>query len=970
MEYLYSRFEEDKDDYDYHLELSFVEIYNETIIDLLVDDGAKRPTGGLKLLENEKNRVSIAGVTLKRPKSVDEVMELVKRGNEKRSTQATNANAESSRSHAVLQMNIGRVSRGTQVDLQKQVVRQCVTSATLSIIDLAGSERAAATASLKNNSARQKEGAKINQSLLALSGCIAALCAKPTRGVRVHVPYRNSLLTRLLKFSLGGNCRTVMVVCISPSSKDIDDTNNTLMWANRAKDVSTKVSQNTQGVDVRMQHYLQRIDELVRKNEELEMEKAAGPKVTENAAVLLRRERDRQEARQALDGLDVEVELSQPIIVEGAEKRALWDVSQLTVTALLQRIQDLQAEVNAKGAAIVARDVAYLRSRIEDEQSKYQKNTLVHKIVQREVTKTRTIEKHVENVSNQSFDDLPEAEKERLKLQLDQKRMSVDMQVYAAREKGYRAMHRHHANMQAITHQHINSIKERMDALASEMMGAGGTSTAFALKLRAMVAESDTVLSTVHGYLAPITDTLPPPVSFKDVEAFNLPPTPAPQRSRMSLAFPMARADPLSPIKPMVAPVQLLQPPPGPVFNMNAGGPPSFPAPPVNNAVARLRGVPLVSGSPRRKTPGSPAKLKHINKRSAMKKAPTTSALKPSSPSNLPQAGPSKEFRFKSDDSINEEKTISDVDTGSSSENSPGNNSEEWVDDHEQEDEVRELAAPLPKARLGLPSRSLAMGPLGTQPAAPRSRLSMAPIPAPDITLVAENDWRAARARASALNAVPEVNAEPPIFGQPAGNTSKLGTMAPPLTRPTKSSPLAESRMNPPAAISRLQAPTAASTAKMNADVSMTLPTIRDTRRESIAHQTRTRRISGTSQYRRPSLAPTKPDVDTVNELPSFMRPTQSSTASLGPASRRVSMMPISSSLSRPQITVSSGARASISASSSMTSTRGVLGLKSRASVAEFGSSAGTGMGMSLSSRPSISNLRAPMAGGGKAQWK
>jgi kinesin family protein 18/19 len=985
MEYLYSRFEEDKDEYDYHIELSFVEIYNEMIIDLLVDEapkteGQKTGGGGLRLLENEKNRVSIAGVTLKRPKSVDEVMEHVRRGNEKRATQSTNANAESSRSHAVLQINIGRVSRGTQVDLQKQVVRQCVTSATLSIIDLAGSERAAATAALKNNNERQKEGAKINTSLLSLSSCISALCQKPTRGAVVHVPYRNSKLTRLLKFSLGGNCRTVMVVCISPSSKDIEDTHNTLTWANRAKEVTTKISKNTQGVDVRIQQYLQRIAEQERRIEELEKERVAGPKVPENAAVLLRRERDRHEARQALDGLDAEVELSQPIINEGAEKRALWDVSQLTVTALLQRIQDLQTEINTRGAAIVARDVKYLRSRIEDEQSKYQKNTLVHKIVQREVNKTKTIEKHVENVSNQSFDDLPEAEKERLKLQLDHKRMSVDMQVYVAREKGYRAMHRHHANMQAITHQHINSVKDSMDALASEMMMAGGTATTFALRLRAMVAESDTVLSTVHGYLSPITDALPPPVSFKDVEAFNLPPTPAPQRSRMSLAFPMASADPLSPIKPISSSSHLLQPPAPPSLLPNAGGPSSLSLPPVNNAVARLRGVPSGPSSPRRKAPGSPAKLKHIIKRSALKQPPKSSALKPASNTDPFRAGTSKTFRFKSDNSINEEKIMSDAPTDTSPENSPGNDSTssagEWQD--EEEEVMVKVATPLrPKAKLGMPSRSLAMRPLGTAPAAPIPRLSLAPLAASSVASGSENDWRAARART--LNLVSESDEEAGFASstQSAGNTSKsgLGSTGPPPSRPARSSPLAESRMNPPAATSRLQMPTAASAAKSNGELSVSLTSIRDPpRRESVAHQSRMRRTSHISQYQRPSLPHSKSDADSADSLlPSFMRPTQSSSASLGlgPARRRDSMMPApSSSLARPPIMATSGARTSISASSSINGARGVIGLKSRASVAEFGVNPGSGLGTSLASRQSISNLREPVGGGSKAQWK
>ena len=81
---------------------------------------------------------------------------------------------------------------------------------------------------------RLTEGANINKSLLALGSCINALCDPRKRN---HIPYRNSKLTRLLKFSLGGNCKTVMIVCVSPSSAHFDETQNTLRYANRAKNI-------------------------------------------------------------------------------------------------------------------------------------------------------------------------------------------------------------------------------------------------------------------------------------------------------------------------------------------------------------------------------------------------------------------------------------------------------------------------------------------------------------------------------------------------------------------------------------------------------------------------------------------------------------------------------------------------------------------------------------------------------------
>jgi kinesin family protein 18/19 len=179
---------------------------------------------------------------------VQEVMDIIVRGNEYRTMSPTEANATSSRSHAVLQINVSSKDRNAAVNEPHAM-------ATLSIIDLAGSERASAT---KNRGVRLTEGANINKSLLALGSCINALCDQRKRN---HVPYRNSKLTRLLKFSLGGNCKTVMIVCVSPSSAHFDETQNTLRYANRAKNIQTKVTRNVFNVNRHVKDYLKKIDE-------------------------------------------------------------------------------------------------------------------------------------------------------------------------------------------------------------------------------------------------------------------------------------------------------------------------------------------------------------------------------------------------------------------------------------------------------------------------------------------------------------------------------------------------------------------------------------------------------------------------------------------------------------------------------------------------------------------------------------
>ena len=245
MQELFERITERADEKTTEISLSYLEIYNETIRDLLVPGGSKQ---GLMLREDAHQAVSVAGLSSHRPQNVQEVMDMIVRGNEYRTMSPTDANATSSRSHAVLQINIAQKDRNADIN-------EPHTMATLSIIDLAGSERASAT---KNRGERLQEGANINKSLLALGSCINALCDPKKRN---HIPYRNSKLTRLLKFSLGGNCKTVMIVCISPSSAHFDETQNTLRYANRAKNIQTKVTRNVYNVNRHVKDFVIKIDE-------------------------------------------------------------------------------------------------------------------------------------------------------------------------------------------------------------------------------------------------------------------------------------------------------------------------------------------------------------------------------------------------------------------------------------------------------------------------------------------------------------------------------------------------------------------------------------------------------------------------------------------------------------------------------------------------------------------------------------
>lgn len=182
-------------------------------------------------MRESENRVVVPGLSEHTPDSAEHVLSLIRQGNANRTTNFTEANATSSRSHAVLSLSLKMRARTADIS-------ESYSLSTLSVIDLAGSERAANT---NNKGARLHEGANINKSLLALGNCIKALCDPKAKG---HVPFRDSKLTRLLKHSLTGNCRTQLIVCVAPSSDHYDETYNTLQYANRAKDIKTKVTRN------------------------------------------------------------------------------------------------------------------------------------------------------------------------------------------------------------------------------------------------------------------------------------------------------------------------------------------------------------------------------------------------------------------------------------------------------------------------------------------------------------------------------------------------------------------------------------------------------------------------------------------------------------------------------------------------------------------------------------------------------
>ncbi|XP_065048060.1 kinesin-like protein KIN-13B [Musa acuminata AAA Group] len=202
----------------FQLYVSFFEIYGGKLFDLLND---RRK---LCMREDGKQQVCIVGLQEFRVSNVDSIRELIEKGNATRSTGTTGANEESSRSHAILQLAIKRSVVGRESKPARIVGK-------LSFIDLAGSERGADTTD--NDKQTRIEGAEINKSLLALKECIRAL-----DNDQVHIPFRGSKLTEVLRDSFVGDSRTVMISCISPNSGSCEHTLNTLRYADRVKSLS------------------------------------------------------------------------------------------------------------------------------------------------------------------------------------------------------------------------------------------------------------------------------------------------------------------------------------------------------------------------------------------------------------------------------------------------------------------------------------------------------------------------------------------------------------------------------------------------------------------------------------------------------------------------------------------------------------------------------------------------------------
>lgn len=201
-----------------------MEIYQEEVHDLLDPSTSAK---AINVREDANGNIVIVGVTELEVCNLDDLVRLYNQGSLVRTTGATNMNEGSSRSHAIF-----------TITLHQQIKKHGGTeyyASKFHLVDLAGSERNRKTGA---TGLRFKESITINTGLLALGNVISALGDEKHKAK--HVPYRDSKLTRLLQDSLGGNARTVMIACVSPSDNHLDETLNTLRYADRARHIKNK----------------------------------------------------------------------------------------------------------------------------------------------------------------------------------------------------------------------------------------------------------------------------------------------------------------------------------------------------------------------------------------------------------------------------------------------------------------------------------------------------------------------------------------------------------------------------------------------------------------------------------------------------------------------------------------------------------------------------------------------------------
>ncbi|KFV42923.1 Chromosome-associated kinesin KIF4, partial [Tyto alba] len=237
---------EQRQDWEFILKVSYLEIYNEDILDLLCP--SKERPSQINIREDPKEGIKIVGLTERNVTCAQDTVSCLEQGNNSRTVASTAMNSQSSRSHAIFTICI---------DQRKKNDKNSSFHSKLHLVDLAGSERQKKT---KAEGDRLKEGININRGLLCLGNVISALGDENKKGG--FVPYRDSKLTRLLQDSLGGNSHTLMIACVSPADSNLEETLNTLRYADRARKIKNKPIVNVDPQAAELHHLKQQVQQL------------------------------------------------------------------------------------------------------------------------------------------------------------------------------------------------------------------------------------------------------------------------------------------------------------------------------------------------------------------------------------------------------------------------------------------------------------------------------------------------------------------------------------------------------------------------------------------------------------------------------------------------------------------------------------------------------------------------------------
>ncbi|KXS21962.1 kinesin-domain-containing protein [Gonapodya prolifera JEL478] len=289
----------------YQMTFSTIEIYNEQVRDLLSESGES-----LKVRQNPKTGFFVDGLKEVAVTSYPEVEALIEKGTKNKTVAATNMNATSSRAHTIVTLHFSQIDRRTNTE----------KVAAIHLVDLAGSERIASTGA-DSNKARLKEATNINGSLSTLGNVIAALVQQQQGKKNIAVPFRDSVLTKLLANSLGGNSKTIMIAAISPADINYDESLSTLRFVDRAKQIKTSAVVNESSTD-KLIRELKEENERLRKMCEEKDKMTGGGGGGESAKAA---EGMSDQEREAFEKLQAEIADKEAQIRHMAEQNKSWE---------------------------------------------------------------------------------------------------------------------------------------------------------------------------------------------------------------------------------------------------------------------------------------------------------------------------------------------------------------------------------------------------------------------------------------------------------------------------------------------------------------------------------------------------------------------------------------------------------------------------------------------------------------------